>query len=297
MFPAGTKVYVHSSSITGKKLGPKAHSLGYVSVRGQAHYTSRKSISHFPIKGQDFILSPMQIIFTRYGREQRGRIEARSFLNVIPAFVDASGINIRERVAEVLEVLQKDFSSNYDWKHTAGAFGCAFAGTLLPIRNINSCAMDLNEVKAWFTALVRCPEYAPVVAANRNLITFKNLHKINSNLYLWVSKAASSSSALNSIFDWAEDEDENLEALIHFTRITQTCLQKRRLLKDLSMKSFGSNDSFMTWFTRDMFTEDTIMNQKYKATSGMGLSNAQRNFTDCMRLVRNIYLNSKPKYV
>ena len=297
MFPAGTKVYVHSSNATGKKLGPKTHSLGYVSVRNQVYYTPHKSISHFAIKGQDFVVSPMKIVFTRYGREKRSRVETRSFLNVMPGFVDATGINIRERVAEVLKILQKDFNDNYEWRHTAGAFGCNFVGTLLPIRSINSRAMDLDEVKAWFTALVRCPEYAPVVAKNRNFITFKNLHKVNSSLYLWVSKAASSASALNSIFDWAEDEDDNLEALIHFTRITRTCLQKRQLLKDLSMKSFGSNDSFMTWFMRDMFTEDTIMNQKYKATSSMGLSNAQRNFTDCMRLVRNIYLNSKPKYV
>ena len=53
MFLAGTRVYACSSAVVGKKLGPKRHSLGFVSDGGGAFHIDY--IKNFPIKEQSFI--------------------------------------------------------------------------------------------------------------------------------------------------------------------------------------------------------------------------------------------------
>jgi hypothetical protein len=302
MFSAGTRVSVHSSNISGKKLGPKCHSLGYTSVTNQCYFVPH--IEGFPIKEQAFLICPLRVQFTRYGREQRSRSELRSFLNIMPVFMNAKGIIISQRVEEVLEQLNNEMLSSTWFTNLLNNYGSDSLGVLLPLRSYRAEKMSYDECTSWAMSIIRNSEYAHILATNKNLPTLKALHTQESKLWSWANKASGSSDARRGLLQWAEQSPEKLQRFVHFVRITSTAFNKGLAengingVKNLFEQGGEMNaNAFMTWYTLNMFDGHNIMERKFKITRSPAVSKDFKEFADCMRLVRSTYLNLKPKYV
>ena len=100
MFLPGTKVTI-ISDVVKKDTGPRLGSVGY-SVGNSSPF------EYYPEK--EFMASVTNIMFTRYGNEQKNREETRAFLGIIPMFPsDSLKKNAyKKRLAEFSEKLKED---------------------------------------------------------------------------------------------------------------------------------------------------------------------------------------------
>jgi len=302
MFSAGTRVYVYSSSIIGKKLGPKRHSMGYVSDSNSTIYTD--FIKEFPIKNQAFALTPITVVFTRYGKEEKRRLETRSFLNVLPTFLNTKNLVLQQRIKEIISCFNDgELSKNSHWQDISLNFGIdsGCVGTLVPIISKVE-KMDAAESIAWITSIMKNKVFANLLMHNKNLTNLRSLG--SSDLIVWIANAATNQNTSHrDIIQWAEYAPQNMSKLIALIRCINTAFNKRlsdSLLDQMSIKlKTGGVDinNFLTWYTNGLFENESLIAKKYKISQPKQIGNALANIADSMRTVRSEYLNLKLKHI
>ena len=300
MFSAGTKVYVCCSSVTGKKLGPKRHSLGYISGGNTAYFINYNKA--FPIKNQAFIIFPIKIVFTKYGKEEKKRCEAREFLHILPVFVSPpEKVNVG-KIEEVIRVLQGDeLSKNSVWYD----IGCNYnndpssIGTVIPVGSAGTAQLEGNEARAWITSLLRHDTFRHLIIHNKNLPTLKNI--VNNDILIWLSNAVKGSNARRDLLRWAEDDSDHMRSLIRALRMLTIIFDKRGHDQSLTVfdKLKGNPDmqSYLSWLTKGLFEEKSTLLKKVEIAKKISLDSSLANITKSIHLVRSTYLSLKPKYV
>jgi len=297
MFQAGTRVYVLGSSVAGKKLGPKRHSLGYISNTNMAYIM--QPVKNFPIDKQLFVLFPLKVVFTRYGKENRERCEHRDFLHVMPLFSDSPHKVNAGRIQEVLRILRGgELSKNSMWYDV----GCNYSnnpnnlGTLLPIRDNIVSELKGNEALAWVESILRNDTFKHLLSHNKNLPT---LHAIaNTDVVNWVSNALRGSSPRRDLLRWATDEASNMRQLVRTLRCLTTAFEKRISKSQENIKSVSlESNSYLTWLMDKMFHDERTLDHKMVIARKLGLSSALQHMTKNNKLVRDTYLSLKPKHV
>lgn len=84
IFPVGAPVYVYASSLRGR-LGPKQHSLGFLSAYRNSPSFWPHSYSPAGFSSLNMKTFECEIVFTRYGKELGSRREVRTVNMLIPA--------------------------------------------------------------------------------------------------------------------------------------------------------------------------------------------------------------------
>lgn len=307
MFSAGTRVYTCSSSIIGKKLGPKRHSLGYISSSGAAHFVNY--VRDFPIKEQSFVLFPLEIVFTKYGKEEKQRCETRGFLQILPVFTTSvyeESVTIK-KIQEIIGILNRgELSKNSHWYNIASNYvnNPLNMGTVIPVGHTSASRMSDNEALAWVTSILRNPNFRHLIRTHRHLPTLKAV--VTDDFLTWFSNAVTSSHIRKDLLRWANEETPHMEALLEsiqcintiFCRgmhndscgITATKIKKGKI-KNINL--------FSSWLLADLFQDENIIKGKENIVYGSPIDSNSKltNLTKCMRSVRATYLTIKPKYI
>lgn len=297
MFQAGTKVYVCGSSVTGKKLGPKRHSLGYVSNTQMASVIN--PVKNFPVKDQRFILFPLKVIFTRYGKEKKLRSEHRDFLHIMPLYFDACHeVNVG-KIQEVIRILKSgELSKNPMWYD----IGCNYSqdpsniGTLLPVYSKSVAQLKGNEAKAWVYSIIRNDIFRHLIMKNKYLPTLITM--ADSDIVNWVSNSMKGSGPRRDLIRWADDDPQNMRRLVIVVRALSTAFGKRiqenqRTLSSVSLES----NSYFTWLMDNLFSDIDGFENKIKVAKKLGISSSLEQATKNTKLVRDTYLTLKPSYI
>jgi len=303
MFSAGTRVYACSSAVTGKKLGPKRHSLGYISDSNEAHYISH--ISNFPIKNQSFILVPLKIVFTRYGREKKQRCEAREFLQILPVIKEKrDGDAISKLTKQIISIFNdNELTKNTRWRALCSSHAntTSHFGTVLPVGCAKASRMEGEEVNAWLSSILRNRLFSSLIRGNRDLSTLKSLVG-NNDLLIWISNAVSKGKTRQDLITWANEHPGNMHQLIETIQNINTTFTSRMLnnnIKDGEILLKGSlrTNSYLTWITDRMFDDKEIITKKINIVQKTVTSSNLINFAKNLEYIRSEYLNLKPKYV
>ncbi len=302
MFSSGARVYVHSSSVSGKKLGPKPHSLGFVSMVSNCNIID--GVADFPIPKQKFIVCPMDIIFTRFGREQRERSENKHILAIMPAFFETKGINVHEQVDEMLDLFtDRELCKNENWRDLAGHYGASSVAVLLPVRGKVS-SLGANDVWSYASSLLRNHAFSSLIRSNYQLPTLTKLFPQRPDLFKWTAAACGSSSSSTSLRRWAEESGHHMNELLIFMRAVSAAFNKANVENGLKWANEHMDvggmgmDTFLTWFLEGIYDGEKVMLQKINlAKKGNRIHSKLSNLIDCTRLVRASYLNLKLKYV
>lgn len=301
MFPAGTRVYVCSSSITGKKLGPKRHSLGYVSDSNTARHIN--SIKNFPFAEQSFLFVPLQIVFTKYGKEKRHRLETRSFFNIIPTFTNSNTNNkdkCPKRINEILEHFNKgELSKNQhwlDWLELVEDTIPPTIGVVIPMRSPTK--MDIDESKAWVISILKNESFKRLVVKNRSL------HMSSDPVLVWLANAVKHSSPRRDLLLWAEDDPKNMCALICHIRRLNATFDKRMLERSMRYMKRGlesgggiNTNNFINWYINHMLSDESILARKREIINPRNISSSLINLAVGVDRVRTAYLTLRPKYI
>jgi len=306
MFSAGTRVYICSSAVAGKKLGPKRHSLGYVSDNNAV--STIKYVKNFPMGNQSFVVTPLKIVFTRYGKEEKQRCERRDFLQILPIFDKDRGSAATVKLTkEVISVFNDgELSKNPFWKELGANYVSVSAniGSVIPIGHRKIAEITTgNETKAWISSILHNQLFLNLIKNNRNLQTLKHLTN-DDDLFVWLSNASRKSSTRHDLLHWAEEHTNNMKRLVRILRCTTIAFDKRvldfetRSANIMLDKSSFRTSSFFNWLINRLFDDESIMSRKENAVnSAIGSKPSHLIFTRNMRSVRSTYLNLKLKYV
>lgn len=162
MINTGCKAIVLSSSLENG-IGPRKGSVGYISKN-----PALKEI--FYNKRSDCFAQPTQITFTRYGFEEKQRVETKLFINAMPIELDwfqkylnieqTSSIKNEDRnIDRQIKSIQTNIRTDPEfWNRMKNMVTSRFGrsnvhvGILVPIPNTNLDlpTMDKNEFEAWF---------------------------------------------------------------------------------------------------------------------------------------------------
>jgi hypothetical protein len=307
MFSAGTRVYACSSAITGKKLGPKRHSLGYVSNSGTTYHV--KYVRDFPIKNQTFMFTPLTIVFTRYGKEEKQRCETRDFLQILPVFENGrEQQTISETVKQIISIFNGgELSKNTHWRSLCNNYvnDPTNIGTVLPVGCTKPGTMSKNDSNAWVSSIIRNKHFRQLIKIkkNRELPAFKNL-VADSELPIWLANAMRLNKTRHDLISWSKADPKNMIRLIGVLRRLNIVFNKRMFdnnMKDgTTMLDNGSVriDPFLTWLSNELLSDERIIIRKGGIIKGsrkcLGTHN---NLARNLRVTRSTYLNLKPKYV
>lgn len=311
MFSAGTKAYVHVSAFSGKKLGPKRHSLGFVSEGEQIFIVDH--VKNFPNPKQSFILIPSHVVFTRFGKEHKSRMEAKGFLNVIPIFYSnaASNSAVEANTHEVINILKGDeFIKNLAWRDLAdeNAGSGSTAGIITPIHQQRPDVMNANDKEAWISAVLRNRHFTYLVMRNRNLPTLLRTLYPHDNLLGWISNAVRDSSPRRDLMKWAHDCSLNMDALVLTLRKMKAVFDKSFALSThknwtstLTIGSFNSSDvnSITSWAITGMLDQSGTFEEKMKliASNYKKLPSKVYGLSKSLPGIRSAYLSLKPKHI
>jgi hypothetical protein len=311
MFSAGTRAYVHVSAFSGKKLGPKRHSLGFVSEGEQVFVADY--VRNFPNPKQSFILIPMQVVFTRFGKEHKSRMEAKSFLNIVPAFFSnfASDHSIETRTHEIIDIFKGDeFIKNSVWREITDEYAGsgATAGIMTPIYQDRPSVMDANDTEAWISAVLRNRYFTYLVMRNKNLPTLVRALYPHDNLLMWIANAVRDSSPRRDLMKWGHERRENMDALVVTLRKMTTMFNKsfslsshRSWRRTLSSHSVGPSDinSITSWALSGMLDKSETLAKKMVliADNQKNIPSKIYGLSKTLPGVRAAYLSLKPKHI
>lgn len=304
MLLAGTRVYACCSAITGKKLGPKRYSLGYVSDNTESYYI--KYVKNFPIKNQTFMFTPLKIVFTRYGKEEKQRNETRDFLQILPLF-DSSKLpdTIPDTIKQIVSVFNSgELSKNNYWRDLCNNYipDGSHIGTIIPVRHTSAAKMDSKGTEAWMSSILQNRQFRALISANKYLQTLKDM-TCDIDLFVWIANAVNKGSARRDLYRWASEEQENTERLATILRRINTAFNKRMLdqnTKDgaVMLDSTFQLNSFLTWLAYGVLDAEKITTDKIGTVEqAKGTSSEHLTLTKNMGVTRSTYLNLKPKYV
>jgi hypothetical protein len=304
MLLAGTRVYACCSAITGKKLGPKRYSLGYVSDNNDTYYI--KYVKNFPIKNQTFMFTPLKIVFTRYGKEEKQRNETRDFLQILPLF-DSSKLSdtIPDTIKQIVSVFNGgELSKNTYWRDLCNNYipDGTHIGTIMPVRHTSAAKMDSKDTEAWMSSILQNREFRALITANKYLQTLKDM-TCDIDIFVWLSNAVNKGSARRDLYRWASEEQENTERLATVLRRINIAFNKRMLdqnIKDgvfMLDHAFQAN-SFLTWLVYGMLDAKKIIIDKIDTVEqAKGTNKENLALIKNIGITRSTYLNLKPKYV
>lgn len=157
MFYTSTKVAVLASSNI-KGIGPKHGSIGYAVVDGGIFYNS------YPLSSgitDEMILSPTNVMFTRYGfGKERSEHEYKSLLNVFPIMNKAVKIeDMEQAVSKTIAKFRKENFENGFWLDSkmdavgrTNANVCIMAPVLTLGTDLRTCSN--LEFTAWFYSML-----------------------------------------------------------------------------------------------------------------------------------------------
>ncbi len=306
MFSAGTRVYICSSAVAGKKLGPKRHSLGYVSDNRAASHI--RFVKNFPVKNQSFVFVPLKIIFTRYGKEEKQRCETRDFLQILPVFdKDRGSAVVTKLTEEVISIFNSgELVKNPNWAE----LGANYVGSPINIGSVIPFGCKKitkiiagNETKAWVSSILRNQIFRNLIQVNKNLRPLIHLTN-DKELFVWLTNTVRKGTARQDLLHWADSDAKNMERLVRILRCTTTAFNKRVLDFDTKTAetTFNKGDLrtplFFTWLTNKLFDDKSIMNRKEDIiNSAAGSKQSHLIFVRNMKSVRSTYLNLKLKYV
>ena len=139
MLPIGTQVSVVMST-ANKKLSPRCGSVGYVSGIGTSKFLS-KDFSN------GLITTPINIIFTKYGNENKFRKEKRVILNIIPIETQ----NNKQDTEANIKKLKDSFNKKHIFlKEHVVLNGATCAGTVIPNNTFRNITENSRiETEAW----------------------------------------------------------------------------------------------------------------------------------------------------
>jgi len=261
----------------------------------------------FPIKDQSFVLIPLHIVFTRYGKEEKRRCETREFLQILPVSLTSvyeESVTVK-RIQDIIKILNKgELFKNSNWHNMA----CNYSsnplniGTVIPVGHTNVTRMDDNEAKAWIVSILRNPSFGQLVRTHRHLPTLKAL--VTDDLLAWVSNAVRSSSARNDLLRWAEDEPQHMRTLLRDVQCINAVFcrgvhnSSMKAMKNMIMKGRVKDiNPFSFWLLTELFQDESIIKEKENIVYGASIGNNFTNLTKCMRPIRNTYLTIKPNHV
>jgi len=296
MFSAGTKVYVHTSSVVGKKLGPKRHSLGYISDADDIFFANH--IKEFPIKHQCFIFVPTKIIFTRYGKEQKERSEAREFIQIIPVFLESiSKESIVARIKEIIAIMNAgNLYKNHHWAELCSHYGdnTLNMGVVIPVGHTNPAPMRDNEAVSYINSVLRNRDFIRLIRYPGSLIK----KQVNENVFSYLYQASRGNKATKELLNWAATP-ENMSMLLTTMRYLNTALSKRLLENNSSKipKEMRDITSFSDWLFKGLFEGNRTLKRKEELLNKITLSNDKICLYQCARPTRDTYLNIKPQHV
>ena len=301
MFSAGTRVSVYASSVPGQKTGPKQHSIGYVSNVEPAYLSS--TIKDFPIPDRTFLVTPMKVVFTRFGRQKRRRMETKHFLNVIPAsFV--SGTCTKKVIDEILSLFNNgELRTNSNWSKINKDYNTNTIGTLLPIGCNNNIDMaNCDEALAFVTAMLN-NHYFSILINNKHLSALYNLTK-DKDMVTWLGNASKQTKTRISLFGWAKERPTNLSKLVYLVQVIRILFHKRSV--ETAFKFMGLRvkqgreigfEKFMAWYTDGLFESEQLTIRKATIVNTKSFGPSSSAFMNNMNTVRDTYLAHKPKYI
>jgi len=307
MFSAGTRVYACSSAVTGKKLGPKRHSLGYISNNGSTYYI--KYVRDFPIKNQAFMFIPLTIVFTRYGKEEKQRCETRDFLQILPIFeVGKEPQAISKLTEQIISILNGgELSKNAYWRDLCKNYvdDPINIGTVLPIGYAKVSKIPDDDADAWVSSIIRNKFFGQIlkIKKNRDLPALRNLAG-DSELLIWISNAMRLNKTRQDLISWSKADPKNMIRMIGLLQRLNIAFNKRIFDNDLKdgttmlKKGPVRIDSFLTWLINGLFSDERIIIRKgdiIKRSSRC--TRAQNDLARNLETTRSTYLNLKPKYV
>lgn len=308
MFSAGTRAYVHISAFSGKKLGPKRHSLGFVS-EGE-HVFIADHVRDFPDPKQSFILIPMHVVFTRFGKERKSRVEAKSFLNILPVFY-SNFEDTETRTLKVLNCLRSgELHTNSAWQELVHEYAGrdATVGVMTTIQSYSPSAMDANNTEAWVSSVLRNRYFTYLVMRNRNLPTLIRALYPHDNLLVWIANAVRDASPRRDLMKWSHESSQNMAALVVTLRKMTTIFNKsfgrssaKGWSKSISAGNFNGSDvnSFTSWVVSGMLDNPGNFKDKMDLISKNYKKIPSRIFALSKTLpgVRAAYLSLKPKHI
>lgn len=304
MFLAGTRVYACCSAITGKKLGPKRYSLGYVSDSSDSYYI--KYVKNFPIKNQPFLFTPLKIVFTRYGKEEKHRCETRDFLQILPLFDSGKKLDaIPGVVDKIISTFNSgELSKNKHWPDLCVNYipDASHIGTIIPVQHTAVAEMDSKNTEAWVSSILQNRQFRNLMSANRNLPTLIRMAD-DTDMFIWIANSIKKSSARRDLHRWAGENQENTKRLATILHRINIAFNKRILDQNtrdglvMLDHTFHLNP-FLTWLVYGMLDAEKITTDKVNVVNRAAGTNSEHlALTKNIKVIRSTYLNLKPKYV
>jgi hypothetical protein len=256
----------------------------------------------FPINKQTFMITPLKVVFTRYGNEERRRRETRNFFHITPTFPKEHCTS--EQVNNILKIFRRgEFKNNPQWQQMMGSSSEIPMGIALPLESNALESMDMLESKAWVKSLLLNPSFQHSIGRGKSLPTLKSV--INPDLLVWIANATRKASARSSMFEWATDTRQSMKELIYAMQALKSVFNKgnhtRQLNKMLGSLGGGSleYEQFTLWYT-DNFMDVAgarLINKPVVKLITDRKDTIKINFMNNMETVRKTYLTHKPKHV
>jgi hypothetical protein len=303
MFLTGTRVYVHNSTVPRDKTGPRKHSIGYVSVDNDLTCFNR-AIEGYPVKDQAFTFTPVKIVFSRYGLEEKGRCETRIVLAVTPTqTVMYTGKPSTPIKNNIRMLMSNELAKNSGWRISDSVAKDTAVITSVPATNT-----DIDGVRAKLISIIKSTLFKEYVTGTGAFNPLANngpnkLEKYFTDLY-------TESAMLDLIYDRANRNAAMKNPSAHLTRILNTVmtvinrahLNHTQRYIDAITSHTGQQTTIQRELMFGMFEAPTILANKIKSINkirkrrdiiGPLLDDVVSNIS----VVRNAYLNLKPKHI
>ena len=233
MFSPGTRVVVLASSVS-KGLCPKKNSIGYVISASEAYSISFGEGS----KTKQFLISLTEVMFSRYGNEQKRRCEHRPIVNILPipmssltpdtskilnSFVNGELKSNSYWNEEVRNMMTEDYKTPVGVIAPAGEF-----------RLNHLSPGNREETSAWMQCLLMDPGFLQSAYDRLGFLGQAKDKTEEVNVLRWICESRHNRTNRIELIAWALDRNENLIKTVRVMRTVQSVNQRRCNMNDFN---------------------------------------------------------------
>lgn len=309
MFRNGSRIVLLASSVS-QTLGPKRYSIGYV-INSSDNYLVVPNPT-LPV----FVASYVDIMFARYGKENKARCEYCGVLALCPAFNTeiAHGQPAKAYGKEVLKLLIKTATLRKDpsWTKTLADFTGKFRASIAVVAPALSYeAADMQTVpfvhmQAWAESLIRNNRFLLSCREWYNSGMYKVLG-ISEGLIRWIGDSHGSKKSKKDLFEWAASSPaarsefifalKKLDSVGHRRGLERHLSYFQRSLAKRSYLDFKGQMRFENYINILMqnFFEPQVLERKEVCIGEDENSAVLMDTTVGMRKIRDVMLSLVPK--
>lgn len=234
MFSSGTRVVVLASSVS-KGLCPKKNSIGYVISASEAYLIDFGKGS----KARQFLINIINVMFSRYGNEQKRRSEHRAIVNILPIPIHLSDTPDTGKILN--NFINGELRSNSYWNDEVRNMMTEDynvpVGVVAPAGEFRMNRLSpgtTEETSAWMQSLLMDPGFLHSAYERLKFLKCSGDKTHEIDLLRWICESKNDRMERLRLITWTIDRNENIIKMVNIMRTVQAVNQRRCNMNDLS---------------------------------------------------------------